>query len=489
MPKLSALNEKWVTELAMSETEKDALETEIRSQPKAAPAPVPSFDVGHAGQSHAAPPPAVSPFAVNHNALGAQIAGMTPRPSAPVPQQQQAQPTAPAGIPMAEHSQITTAYSTPDPKAQAIREQAQAGLEASIMAGAEVGAHQAAAESEIRQQAFRDAQQFDAETAQREAANETAMAAAMADRQRALDEFGAYKKDPNRYYKNLSTAGTIAAGIAVALSAAGQAVTAGATGQQTRSTAFDIINQGVERDLDSQESEYRVKGQLVNAKENTLAMLRQRGMDMRVARSTLRQHMLESAAMRIEAKAAAGGEARVMANAKLEVDKLRAAAASEADNAARRTVQIVKSKQPAYTPEQMHKMSESELARFVPSFGGLAATPADATALKKFDAEHGVVVGDIQRLKDLVDQHGNEALPTIAKAKMSQLFKRITVALNKEGGLGAMSGSDRELIEGQIADPTSFWGRGTKTSELLGSLLETMHGARVNTFKGYGLGK
>lgn len=386
----------------------------------------------------------------------------------------------PTTIPMTEQTQTTVSGTQHDPAAVKKLERAQADVQAQVLEGAKVGAAKAAEIATVRKESLRHQQELDAKAAKDELAQQARVDGALRDQQNMLTDLSKSKKDPQRLWKEKGAFAQFAAAISVALGAAGAALAGG------RNTAYDIVNSAIERDLDAQESEIQVKRDRVNMQGNVIAQLRASGADDRTARSLLRQHHLEAAASQIEAKAATS-PADVQQNAVMTVKQLREKAAAEAEERKKTTITSTKAKAPAYSPADQRKFTEEQKRTFVPDAGGFALSEAQASKMNEFAAAHNSVLGDVVALKALVDKHGNESLPTQAKAQMVQLKNRIITAMNKEAGLGAMSGSDRELIEGQIADPTALFARGAKTSERLGALIETFNRAKLNTYQAYGL--
>lgn len=410
-----------------------------------------------------APAPAAAPLAA------AAPPPVTPKTVAP-----------PMAIPMAEHTQTTTGQVLHDPTAVKRLQGAEADVQAAVLEGAKTGAAKAAEMATVREQSIAHQKELDAQAANDELVQQNRIEGAVIEQRKMLDDLSKSKKDPDRIWKERGTGARIAAAIGMALGAFGAALTGGRNG------AMDIVNSAIDRDLDAQESEIQVKRDKINIQGNLIAQIRQSGVDERSARSMARQHYLEQTAATLESKAAAS-PADVQQNAVMTVAQLREKAEAEAEQRKQITTQTVKAKAPAYSPMDLQKMNEEERKRFVPDAGGLALDAGQAAKMNEYAAAHNKIVGKIQALQALVDKHGNETFPTTAKAEMVQLFNGITTDMNKEAGLGAMSGSDRELIQGQIADPTKFWARGVTTSKLLGALLNTFGEAKLHTYQAYGL--
>ena len=442
----------------------------------AMPLPTPQIAPGMAVDLNA-PPPTVPQ---------APLLGQQPTPAAPAlqapapPTQAQPQTQGSGGMPTVENMQQSVSYQMPDKEAQAKRERAQADYEASILDGAKEGAKVAAAQSVIRDQASADAQRQAEKAANDQLVFDNQLELANQDRIKAQNELMSFKKDPDRFWKERGTGARIAAGIAVALGAFGSALTG------SRNTAFDLINQAIERDLDAQEADYRVKRDRVNIADNSYAQMRQRGLDERVARDSIRSLGLQSTAAKLEAAAAKSGDKLVMAKANEEVQRLRTAAAASDESAARRTIQIVKARQPALTAEQMQKMSEDERERYVPSIGGLAPTKALAQKLVEYDASNADVVGQLNDLKSLVDKHGNESFGHVSN-EMEGMYMRAITTMKELEKLGVLSGPDEKLLRAQVADPTNFFGIGSNTSKRLGSLIQHLNASRERVFRRYGM--
>lgn len=410
------------------------------------------------------------------------VAG-APRPGAPaVPASAQPRPPSSASIPMIEHTQTSESFLRDDPAAVKKADAARASYEASILQGAEQGAKKAEELRAEREATARMLAQENAEAARKEAEFQARVDEAEREQRQAVDELAQMKVDPGGLWKEQGDGAAVVAALAIAL----DNLRRGFFRDNGPNNPQQIVNAAIQRNLNKQESEIAIQRDKVNAKGNMLARLTARIGDQRQARSVMRQGLLEQAAARFEAKAAALPE-EVRQKANEFAAKLRLDAEQEQKNRSAHTVTIAKSKQPAFSAADLGKMSEDERARFVPDAGGLALTPDDAKIMKAYAANVNRIMGDIEKLQGMVSQYGNESLPTTARAKMVQLRNRIITEMKEEAKLGAMSDSDRDLVEAQLADVTKFFGRGSTSAELLGELRGTFASAKLQTYRDYGL--
>lgn len=403
----------------------------------------------------------------------------TPTPVAPTP----------AAIPMVEQTQMTRATTIDNEAAKAKADKAQAGLETAILEGAKTGAAQAAQEAAYREQGATEVARLNAQAI----ANEQARQKRIDDELTTYQQLGrelsqGSKVDPDRFWKERGTAARIGGAIAIALGAFGSSLTGG------RNTALDIINDAITRDIDAQKNEIEVKKDKINVQGNLIAQLRAKGVEERVAESLARQRALDQTAERIAAatsKVDANGQTiasnKVMQQAQTTIAGLRLQSAQEEEKRKAIAVQNVTAKHPAYSPADLAKMDQEKLKRFVPDVNSFAPSEEIAKEAIKFNAEHRKVSAQIEKLKTMVAQYGNESLPTVAKAKMQQLRMMILTGLKDQEKLGAMSDSDRELLEQQIADPTKWFTRGSTTVKLLDDIQDTLNTARMSKFQAYGL--
>lgn len=118
--------------------------------------------------------------------------------------------------------------------------------------------------------------------------------------------------DPQRWFRDQGAGGTVAAVIAVALGAAGQALTGAST-----NGALDQINQAIDRDMQAQQSEIDGARAGADLQGNMLNITRQEFSDRQAAHDAARAGMLQQAALHVQEMegSLAGQEAQVSAEA------------------------------------------------------------------------------------------------------------------------------------------------------------------------------
>jgi hypothetical protein len=263
--------------------------------------------------------PAAQPQAVE---AAAPSTATTPPTTGATPQTT-TQPTQQQAAPMASATQFKDSYTATDPLKEAQARLSQVALEGEVQKGAELGAAKAAEERVIRQQRQQDMQAMAAKDANDQMVQENRLEQMQIDERKALDDLSNTKKDPERYWKEKGTGARIAAGIAVAFGAFAASMTG------MRNGALDIINSAIDRDLDAQESEIKIKRDKVDAQGNMIARFERQGASRQNARLMARQAYLEDTAMKIADKAA-----NSPADVKQQADTQIAAIRAEADKAA-----------------------------------------------------------------------------------------------------------------------------------------------------------
>lgn len=164
------------------------------------------------------------------------------------------------------------------------------------------------------------AERVRAETAKEEAARQKRFEEMRAQKEEAVDRWANYKVDPGRRWKDLSTGRKIAAGIAVALSALGDALQR----KSGPNVALGIINKAIEDDVNMQVAERQQLGEVAQQKRTSLDDYRRETGDWREARQLKLAEEYKRTADDIERIAATlkGGKAK--ANALAMVGEYRA---------------------------------------------------------------------------------------------------------------------------------------------------------------------
>lgn len=416
--------------------------------------------------------------------------------SQPVPQSVQPPPTPAAPMqapPMGTVNplQTTTDRQTTiqsgvkaDPKAVAAQDAAFEKEKAANTKEAEVAARKANADADYLGIIASKADEIETQRAAKKLTIEQEHDAAMAQQTALIQDFQKTKIDPNAYFKEQGTLGQILGGIGMVLSAAGAA----ATGKEN--LAMQAIDEGVKRNIEAQVRNADLKKDRVNLQGNLVAQLRQKGVDNDTAAKMATEILYSQAQNLLRLNAAKFGGDAAMAgadklNTSIDERKAEFAVKRSIDAQARITSQVHQHTAPTFSPADLAKMGEAERSRYVPGFG-IAPTEDDAKIGKKYNATHDQLVGKLATLKALVDEKGNESIGQ-SKAQMVQLRNLILAGLKDKEGLGAMSDSDREFLEKQVADPTTWFGKGVNTSGRLQSLIQTLEGDRNAVMQAHGI--
>jgi hypothetical protein len=115
------------------------------------------------------------------------------------------------------------------------------------------------------------------------------------DLKRSADEALKYEFDQNRVWKRMGTAGSITAGIGIALGALAQGFGA------KSNAAIDVMDKNIQRDIEQQRMEYEKIKDKTRAQESAYGRLRQMGMDDRQAQESIHKAAMEKTRLGIEA--------------------------------------------------------------------------------------------------------------------------------------------------------------------------------------------
>jgi hypothetical protein len=115
------------------------------------------------------------------------------------------------------------------------------------------------------------------------------------DLKRSADEALKYEFDQNRVWKRMGTAGSITAGIGIALGALAQGFGA------KSNAAIDVMDKQIQRDIEQQRMEYEKIKDKTRAQESAYGRLRQMGMDDRQAQESIHKAAMEKTRLGIEA--------------------------------------------------------------------------------------------------------------------------------------------------------------------------------------------
>jgi len=270
---------------------------------------------GFAPQGGSAPTPDQPPvFAPQPNLPPEVLNGMgwapaaTPTPPAPIPAVPpveyrvpvEAFKGAPTQNPAAQKAQL--AGGPPPSAEQAIQragqttEQALGRQEQAQQVKGELGAARAQEERPIYEQAATQAQDQVAKQTAQNAADAEMRSTLTANINKAVDAEAAYHIDPNRKWKSAGTGQKIGSAIAIILSSVGQAMM-----RQPGNPALDIIQKGIQDDVEAQRTELEKKGRAVNHAQQQLQNYTAMTGDQRAAAQLLEATQLKAQAADIRA--------------------------------------------------------------------------------------------------------------------------------------------------------------------------------------------
>lgn len=234
------------------------------------------------------------------------------------------------------------------------------------------------------------------------------------------------KVDPSHFWASKSTGDKIGSTIAIALSGIGNALSASA-GISASNGALSLIERNIDRDIDAQKEN-------INSKNNLYRLNLQRLGDSRAAESATQAQMLTMATAQMSRNAAIVGTDMAKAtrdeflgNAKIKIAELNnqtLKASQESKNAGRDLI----------TP-----------------FGN-ALTSDDAKKVKDAATSYQSLKSSVDQMKALRKEYGAEFLNRDAVNRGKSLASDAQLELKNLAQLGALSGSDIELLQKQIPD-------------------------------------
>jgi hypothetical protein len=170
---------------------------------------------------------------------------------------------------------------------------------------------------DLNQEAIEQREDFDTKKAQQEAlskqelaalsgnqiqeqqdlreAEKRAQLAAQKEMDKTAQEALNYEFDQNRVWKRMGTAGSITAGIGIALGALAQGFGA------KSNAAIDVMDKNIQRDIEQQRMEYEKIKDKSRAQESAYGRLRQMGLDDRQAQESIHKAAMEKTRLGIEA--------------------------------------------------------------------------------------------------------------------------------------------------------------------------------------------
>lgn len=263
------------------------------------------------------------------------------------------------------------------------------------------------------------------------------------------------KIDPDGYWNEKGMGARIAAAIGMGLGAFGAAINGGQNG------AAKIIEDLVQGHVNAQKVALGQKEKGVDAQRNKIAMLRQQGFDDQQADQGALVGGLEAAKAQLSATIQANSSDVVRANgqklmgeidqkiagAKMQFAQAAAAAAQKKQLSANEQISL------ARLNHDVDKDKRGRMIRLADGSTGLAPTIEDATKLKESDENRLAMVGNLQRLRQIVSS--TTPMNGETRDEAARISKELVTSYGVMKKLGALSDSDRELAD-QFRDPNAM---------------------------------
>lgn len=276
------------------------------------------------------------------------------------------------------------------------------------------------------------------------------------------------KIDTGRYFKNMSTAGKIMAGISLALGAFDM------KGNQ----AADLITKQINTDINAQRADYQRQGQALQVRRGIYSDMRQRYMDDEQAMLASQRNMILAAKAKADA-AAARFEGQIKGeNGKLLSGQLQSRAdeiqyrmqAAKQQSMQQQLAKSMAYRRPLSSEEAEFYLPEDERKRHVNGYMGLAKKEEYAS---DFIKDKKVVSGAKNAIDELIEI-ANSADATELAIDGAMQGRIAALRQWTAGGLrlpimgpGVLDKTERALLMDIIADPSSLT---TRKSRIMGSL-------------------
>lgn len=263
------------------------------------------------------------------------------------------------------------------------------------------------------------------------------------------NDIATQKIDPTRVWSNMSTGNRVLAGISIFLGGVAGGM------QGTDNKALKIINDAIDRDIDTQKSE-------LGKKQNLLAINLQKYRNIQDAAAATKAQLMAVTQAQVQSAAAKAGGKQALAAAQmfqgqteLEMGKLKM------QLAASQLTQNKLTDPRGLTPQEAMKMSQDikdtlvqlPTGQYYPAFNAQSAKN-----VKDVQADIYNVMNQIQMAKKFMES--GYTLPTTDRnAKAEMLSQNILLAAKSDAlfKLGALTNADIDLIKPLIPDVGSFF--------------------------------
>ncbi len=283
------------------------------------------------------------------------------------------------------------------------------------------------------------------------------------------------KVDPKRLWKNAATGDKILAGIGMVLGAFG-------SGASNRGVA--VISQAIDRDINAQQADIATQKDAYSAKSGIYKDMVAQFKDKRASEEATRMAYLGNAEVRVKEMMArySGPEAKAKGMELLGEIQMKKAEARQ--NFMKAMAPYLQG--PAGPDSNPELMTQDQRERFVPGYG-LALTKEDAKELKGAVAEVSAAKQSVRELLQIAGMSGKSVSPemrtratSIASLLQGQL--RTTVL-----GPGAVTESERALLEKIIANPTDIFSMDSRNKEALQTLSQKLDQGLASKVSAHGL--
>lgn len=281
------------------------------------------------------------------------------------------------------------------------------------------------------------------------------------------------KIDPNRVWHSFGTGEKIGAGIAMAMSALGNAL----TGQGGAvNGALAMIQNTVDRDVAAQREAVAGMRDDLAAKTNLFGLMRTKFSDDRQAEAAARSGLLQAAQMKAEQYKAAAGSAEARANGDAIIAglgqqglQIKATFDNQANaqiqqglglgiHAEQNADQISTSERIAAAKAAADRVKGDKEAKTIEGLEGQARSESFYTAAGKLEGSFQTVIPIIDRIMARRKKYGVEVMPTEIAALQKADSKQVMLELKNINELGAISGSDAGIINTQNPEDPSAIG-------------------------------
>lgn len=297
-----------------------------------------------------------------------------------------------------------------------------------------------------------------------------------AERENLIKDYSSGKIDANRVYNNMTTGNRVLAGISVLLGGLSQ----GLTGAKSN-PAMDVINNAIDRDIDSQKADLGKKQNLLSLNLQKYGNLKDATQATKMQIMTIAQAQVNEAAAKSGSKQALAASQMFNADLDLKMSTIKSQlAASEAMSE--------KMNQPGGVPyKDVMKMNQDLQDKMVQLPNG--------NYLPAFNKESAGKVRDIQseiyRVKDTLNQakqfmDQGASLPLTDRNKLAKTInQRVLGELKSKAmlDLGALTESDLALLEPMVPSVGDFFSAGSKQKlEQLNQMLDSKMNAHYSAF-------